>query len=137
MSNVIGRLRIELPGSQMRSEQECSEQLTDKEGKITIRPIQDMNDYTPINIATKAIGKESHKVFLRKETLHVYTRKSVPAIQSMPITEDFYEGCLNTPLNKVSPKHWKRLAEDARLKMHMEQIAADFNGKFIDYTLFE
>lgn len=137
MSNVIGRLRIELPGSQMRSEQECSEQLTDKSGKVITRPISDMNDYKPVELKVKVKDRKTHKEFFTKETLHVYTRKCIPAIWSMPITEDFYEGCLNTPIGKVSPKHWKRMAEDLRLKIHMEQIAADFNGKFIDYTLFE
>ena len=137
MGNVIGRLRIELPGRQMRSEQECSEQLTDKTGKVVTRPISDMNDYKSIDLKVKVKDKKSHKEFFTKETLHVYTRKCVPAIQSMPITDDFYKGCLSTPIGTMSLNQWEKVATNIRLKMHMEQIANDFNGKLLDYTLFE
>ena len=137
MSNVIGRLRIELPGRQMRSEQECSEQLTDKSGKIVTQPIPDMNDYNPVELKVKVNDKKTHKSYMKAETLHIYTRKCIPAIQSMPITEEFYRGCLGTPIGKVSLKQWRKMAEDIRLKMHMEEVAATFNGKFIDYTVFE
>lgn len=135
MINVIGRLRIELPGRQMLSEQECSEQLTE-DGVITTKPVIDNMDYQALTISTKTRDKKTHKDFYKKETVHVYTRKCIPAIQSMPIIEDFYQGCMETPIG-TNLKQWKKLPENVKLTMHMTQIAESFKGKFMDYTLFE
>lgn len=137
MINVIGSLRVELPGGTMWSKQECFEQLIDEEGNVTTKPIYDRFNHEHLTVESRHYDKKSKKTIYRNEELHIHTRKGKPAIQSIPITEDGYLGMIEDCPDCLNPKVWKAMDKDARLLWNLEAIAHDLGGKLLDWYISE
>lgn len=137
MINVIGSLRIELPGGTMWSKQECFEQLTDENGKVTTKPIFDRFNHERLFVESKHYDKKAGKVVFCKEELHIHTRKGKPAIQTMPITEEGYIGMIEDCPECLNPKTWKAMSDTDRLVWKLKAIARDLGGKLLDCYISE
>ena len=135
MINVIGSLRIELPGSTMWSKQECFEQLVDETGKVTTKPIYDKFNHECMTVKTRHYDKKSKKTIYRNEERYIHTRKSKPAIQTIPITEDSYHGMTEDCPECLNPKLWKTMDKNTRLLWNLKAIASDFGGKLLDWYI--
>lgn len=137
MINVIGSLRIELPGSTLWSKQECFEQLTTEDGRMVEKPIYDRFNHERITVDAHYYDKKAKKMVYRNEELTVHTRKCRPAIQSIPITEDALKGWAEDCPISVNPKVWKAMKKDARILWNLEAIAHDLGGKLLDWYISE
>lgn len=133
MANVIGSLRIELPGSTMYSKQECF--VNSENGKMV--PNFDKFNHEQIMLEGTVFDKKNKKKVFSKDLHTIHTRKSKPATQVIPITEEGYEGMLKDCPMSITPAKWKRMNDSQRFNASIDAIAHDFGGKVLDYTFFE
>lgn len=133
MINVIGSLRVELPGSTMWSKQECF--VNSEDGKLV--PNYSKFDHVQITLEGTTYDKKSKKKMISKDVHLMHVRKCKPAIQTIPITEEAYEDMTGNSPEGIGLSAWKKMSKIQRFEHHAKSIANDLGGKVLDYTFFE
>lgn len=126
MSEIKVRLSMEVPGAIMLSSQDC-EKMSKK----------DAYDYSTLVVSCKE--KKGKKPVIKKETLHINTRKSKPAKQCVSISKEAYDYMTNVmavPSSK-SVRTWANMSKAKRLEYHLSLIAESFNALSYTYEIFD
>ena len=157
-------LTIELPGSQMVSKQECLKNLrkpvlSKRTGKQLFKngkPVFKTELVEDYDKCDKHTLKVYDKVKKEYQFIHYFTRKSIPAKQSIDMSYEAYEYMTGNdfpegyqaphdfmPNKSLSKKGigrtqqaWMLLSEDQKLMWHFNRIAADRHGKVVDYVVY-
>ena len=126
MSESKVRLTMVIPGATMISSQDC-EKMSKKEA------------YDSFSITVNVKKKKGKKQVINKEILHINTRKSIPAKQSISISREAYNYMTDKkeiPSAKLS-KIWGSMANEQRLKYHLNLIAEHFNAVSFSYEILD
>lgn len=126
MSEIKVRLSMEVPGAVMLSSQDC-EKMSKKEAY----------DHTTIVVEQKV--KKGKKLVTEKETLHINTRKSKPARQSISISKEAYSYMTDAreiPLARLL-KTWGNMTVAQRLEYHLNLIAENFGAASFSYEVLD
>ena len=126
MSEIKVRLSMEVPGATMLSSQDC-EKMSKKEA------------YDSFSITVNVKKKKGKKQVIDKEILHINTRKSKPAKQCISISREAYNYMTDKkeiPSAKLS-KVWGSMANEQRLKYHLNLIAEHFNAISFSYEILD
>lgn len=117
---------MEVPGATMLSSQDC-EKMSKKEA------------YNHSTLVIKYQVKKGKKLVTEKETLHINTRKSRPARQSISISKEAYS--YMTDAKEIpSPrllKTWGSMTAAQRLKYHLNLIAENFGATSFSYEVLD
>lgn len=119
MDDIKVSLSIVIPGSQLYSEQVCSK---------NPKECTEHNQFT-------VEDKKTHK----KEVIHYYTRKRIPARQSLKITKEAYDSMTD----KLSCPEWEKMfiwskmSRKQRLESHCKRICEGLNGVSFSYEILE
>ena len=125
MQNVKVTLNITLPGRVMISREE-------------VRKSPRANTYhTAIDVTYNKWNKASHKKEAIKETLHVFTRKCVPAHQSLNISLTAYEWMTSKTSfpSYIRKNTWEAMNIKERLEVHLKEICRDMGGTSFTYEI--
>ena len=120
------RLSIEVPGATMLSSQDC-EKMSKK----------DAYDYSTLTISYKE--KKGKKSVIKKETLHINTRKSKPAKQCVSISKEAYDYMTDAkeiPSSKLV-RTWANMSKAKRLEYHLNLIAENFGATSFSYEVLD
>lgn len=126
MSEIKVRLSIEVPGATMLSSKDC-EKMSKKEA------------YNHSTLVIKHQVKKGKKLVTEKETLHINTRKSKPARQSISISKEAYSYMTNAkeiPSVKLT-KTWGGMTAIKRLEYHLNLIAEHFGATSFSYEILD
>ena len=126
MSEIKVRLSMSVPGAQMLSSQDC-EKMSKK----------DAYDYSTLVVSCKE--KKGKKSVIKKETLHINTRKSKPAKQCVSISKEAYDYMTHAkeiPSSKLV-RTWANMSNAKRLEYHLSLIAESFNALSYTYEIFD
>lgn len=165
MYNIKMSLVIELPGSKMLSKQECLKQLkkpvlskrTGKQLYKNGKPVFKTEIVDDFDKCNKHIIKVYDNVRKEYQLIHYFTRKSVPARQSINMSYEAYEYMTgnNFPEGYQAPhdfmpnktllkkgfgrtqQAWMSLSENEKLMWHFNRIASDKHGKVVDYIVYK
>ena len=74
-----------------------------------------------------------------KEVIHFQTRKSVPAIQVLNITNEGYNTMIDELIIPYWSKagYWSGINSKMRLEAHLHRICESLGGIYYTYTVFE
>ena len=74
-----------------------------------------------------------------KEVIHFQTRKSVPAIQVLNITNEGYNTMIDELIIPYWSKagYWTSINSKMRLEAHLQKICESLGGIYYTYTVFE
>ena len=74
-----------------------------------------------------------------KEVIHFQTRKSVPAIQVLNITNEGYNTMIDELIIPYWSKagYWTSINSKMRLEAHLHRICESLGGIYYTYTVFE
>ncbi len=143
MSEIKVRLTIELPGSKLVSEQECSKQLKvpvkdkngnfikNKAGKVIMK-LQEV--YDPQKTTPNFIPMEDPKT-KKSYVIRFFTRKSRSIQQVLNISDTSYEYFISQEAPSNFKGNWKTLSKKARLEWHLDEIAKTIGGKVSCYSI--
>ena len=126
MSEIKVRLSMTVPGAQMLSSQD-SEKMSKK----------DAYDYSTLTISYKE--KKGKKPVIKKETLHINTRKFKPAKQCVSISKEAYDYMTDVMVipSSKSVRTWANMSKAKRLEYHLSLIAESFNAIDFTYEVFD
>lgn len=119
------RLSMVIPGATMISSQDC-----EKMSK------EDAFEPSTLNISYKV--KKGKKEVIKRETLYINTRKSIPARQSISISKEAYSYMIDPKEIPTASmrKTWPKLSLTKRLEYHLAIIAEHFNAISYSYEIF-
>lgn len=123
MTEIKVRLSLNVPGAQLLSEQECSE-----------NPKESYNEHKVLAKFTKGKGKSAKKI---KKLFIIKTRKQKTVIHNMSICKEAYYHMLKTPTSDKMFKMWNTLSEHEKLKAHFDLIAHDFHAVSYSYKILD
>jgi hypothetical protein len=74
----------------------------------------------------------------KPEIMAVYTRKCIPASQSINISKDSYDYMTKGDCPAFSkPKEWAKLSKKAKLEAHLQSIMEHLGGISYTYQVFD
>ena len=125
MNNEIKvSLSVTLQGSVMLSHEQAKALEKEKEGTGY--------DSFSMRIEDKVSGKK------KVETIHVKTRKSRPAVQSLNLSMDAYNYMVSGEAPYfVKARDWKRLTKKQRLEAHLNRICQELGGVSYTYAVLD
>ena len=114
---------FELPGSTMFGKEACQ---------------KSPKEYTEYNcLIVEDRVKEGKKIKVKREKLQFFTRKSIPALQVINMSEEAYQYMISNEVPSFSTKSvWNKMTKEQRLVAHLNETAAYLGGKLIDYTVY-
>lgn len=72
-----------------------------------------------------------------KETIHFFTRKCIPATQTINMPDEAYEYMSSNEIPEFSNKStWSKLSKKQRVEAHLKEVAEALNGKLIDFIIY-
>ena len=140
-TSIKVNLSIVLQGSNMLSEQECSEKLvewkynkrTKKNEKVVILAY-DMDKVTP-NRLFLDYKDESGR---HKEPIYFLTRNSIPCKKTINISKEAYDYMVSSECPEWTRiGEWKQLSRIKRLTQHMQRICENEGGISFEFQIFE
>jgi hypothetical protein len=138
MDDIKVNLSIVLPGRTLFSKEEClktiQKESTTKKGKVkkVFTQVEDFakTDKNTISVYTKENGRE---------LITFYTRKCIPAKQSLNISRDAYKYMTSTEscLSSIKQQRWASMSKKERLEAHLAEIVSSVKGVSFTYKVFE
>ena len=139
MNEIKLNLSIVLPGRILLSKEEClkttRETITDKSGKkkTVIKVIEDYSKMNKHSMKVRGVKKSD------SETITFFTRKSIPATQSINMTKESYD--YMTDRNSCPPwskqSKWNTMSKKERLESHLQRTTEHLGGISYTYQIFE
>lgn len=126
MSEIKARLSMEVPGATMLSSQDC-EKMSKKDA------------YNQFTLTVEQKVQNGKKVVTEKKLLHINTRKSRPARQSISISKEAYNYMTDAkeiPSPRLA-KTWSSMTASQRLKYHLSLIAENFGATSFSYEILD
>ena len=114
---------IELPGSIMFGKEACQ---------------KSPKEYTKYNcLIVEDKVKEGKKVKVKREKIQFFTRKSIPALQVINMSEEAYQYMISNEVPSFSNRStWMKMSKEQRLVAHLNEIAAYLGGKLASYCVY-
>lgn len=114
---------FELPGGTMFGKETCQ---------------KSPKEYTEYNyLIVEDRVKKGKKIEVKREKFKFFTRKSIPALQVINMSEEAYQYMISNEVPSFSTKSvWNKMTEKQRLIAHLNAIAAYLRGKLVDYTVY-
>lgn len=114
---------FELPGSIMFGKEACQ---------------KSPKEYTESNyLVVEDKIKVGKKTKIKKEKIQFYTRKSIPALQVINMSEEAYQYMISNEVPSFSTKSaWNKMTGEQRLVAHLNETATSLGGKLVDYTIY-
>ena len=114
---------IELPGSVMFGKEACQ---------------KSPKKYTESNyLVVEDKIKVGKKTKIKKEKIQFYTRKSIPVLQVINMSEEAYQYMISNEVPSFSTKSaWNKMTVEQRLVAHLNETASSLGGKLVDYTIY-
>ena len=137
MNDIKINVKISIPGSQMYAEKVCSKiikrKLKDAKGKIYFAKAP-LYDYTK-NVKNTLEVTDGKK----EEIITFFTRKCIPAYQSINMTSDAYNYFIDEKAPKTFTKAnmWKKLSEEEKVKYHLTILAESMGGNLDSFKIFD
>ena len=139
MDEIKVSLTIKLPGAVMWSKEEClktiKEVITLKNGKkkTITKVVEDWDKMDKHTFKAVKLGKD------KPETIVFYTRKCVPATQSINMNKDAYEYMTdkNSCPSWSKPSKWNSMSKKERLESHLQMITEHLDGISFTYQVFD
>lgn len=114
---------IELPGSVMFGKEACQ------------KSPKELTEYNCL-IVTDKIRKRK-KLEYKKEKLVFFTRKCVPALQVINMSEEAYQYMISSEVPSFSNRStWMKMSKEQRLVAHLNETAASLGGKLVSYYVY-
>ena len=114
---------IELPGSVMFGKEACQ------------KSPKELTEYNCL-IAEDRIRK-GRKTEYKKEKLTFFTRKCVPALQAINMSEEAYQYMISNEVPSFSNRStWMKMSKEQRLVAHLNETAAYLGGKLASYCVY-
>lgn len=124
MDSIKISATFEINGSQMYSQAECDADVTKTKHEV-------------IHVKTVVNPKAKNKKY-EHTAIHTNIRKSIPATQSINMTDEAYEYFISNEAPSFSnPKAWKKLSNTEKIEAHLNEVAKSLRGKLINYKVFE
>lgn len=143
MNNEIKvSLIITLQGRVMFSKEECLKTIqktltkkNPKTGKSYEKTIQFLaEDWNKLDSNTLKVTDDKGK---NPEIITYYTRKTIPAKQSININKEAYNYMTSRECPSWSKtKVWSQMGAKQRLEMHLQRLAESLGGKVLSYEVF-
>lgn len=123
MDNIKLTVNIELPGSSMFRKEACQ------------KSSKKFMDYNSIIVEDSV--KQGKKVKVSREKIQFFTRKSIPALQVINMTEEAYKYMTSNEVPEFSNKNsWSKLSNTLRLEAHLKELATSMGGILRDYCIY-
>ena len=140
-TSIKVNLSIVLQGSNMLSEQECSEKLVEwkynkrtKKNEKVVTLAYDMDKVTP-NRLFLDYKDESGR---HKEPIYFLIRNSIPCKKTINISKEAYDYMVSSECPEWARiGEWKQLSRIKRLTQHMQRICENENGISFEFQIFE
>ena len=114
---------FELPGSTMFGKEACQ------------KSPKKCTEYNYLIVEDRV--KKDKKVEIKREKLQFFTRKSIPALQVINMSEEAYQYMISNEVPSFSTKNvWNKMTKEQRLVAHLNETAAYLGGKLVDYTVY-
>lgn len=115
---------FELPGSTMFGKKACQ---------------KSPKKYTEVNyLVVEDQIKVGKKLKTKREKIQFYTRKSIPALQVINMSDETYRYMISNEVPSFSTKSaWNKMSKEQRLIAHLNETAAYLGGKLRDYTVYD
>lgn len=114
---------FELPGSTMFGKEACQ------------KSPKELTEYNCLIVEDRV--KKGKKVEVKRKKLQFFTRKSIPAIQVINMSEEAYQYMISNEVPSFSTKSvWNKMTKEQRLVAHLNETAAYLGGKLVDYTVY-
>ena len=114
---------FELPGSTMFGKETCQKNL------------KECTKYNYLIVEDRV--KKDKKIEVKREKLQFFTRKSIPALQVINMSEEAYQYMISNEVPSFSTKNvWNKMTKEQRLVAHLNETAAYLGGKLVDYTVY-
>ena len=127
MSTIKLSVTIELQGRKMMTPQECGQNPKNYNSHLVM-----------LNV--RHYDKKTKKSFYRMEPLAFTTRKCVPAMKSINMSDEAYDYMTSQSCPEWYPQginKWKKLSKEERLELHLDRTCKAFDGKSYTYTVFD
>ena len=134
-------LSIVLQGSNMLSEQECSEKLVEwkynkrtKKNEKVVTLAYDMDKVTPNRLFLDCKDESGR----HKEPIYFLTRNTIPCKKTINISKEAYDYMVSSECPEWARiGEWKQLSRIKRLTQHMQRICENENGISFEFQIFE
>lgn len=114
---------IELPGSIMFGKEACQ------------KSPKELTEYNCLIVTDKI--RKGKKVEYKKEKLVFFTRKCIPALQVINMSEEAYQYMISNEVPSFSNKNtWMKMSKEQRLVAHLNEVAASLGGKLASYCVY-
>lgn len=114
---------IELPGSVMFGKEACQ------------KSPKELTEYNCLIVTDKI--RKGKKVKYNKEKLVFFTRKCVPALQVINMSEEAYQYMISNEVPSFSNRStWMKMSKEQRLVAHLNETAAYLGGKLASYCVY-
>lgn len=114
---------IELPGSVMFGKGACQ------------KSPKELTEYNCL-IVEDRISK-GKKLEYKKEKLTFFTRKCIPTLQVINMSEEAYQYMISNEVPSFSNRNsWMKMSKEQRLAAHLNETAASLGGKLASYCVY-
>lgn len=142
MSEIKLRLNITLQGSVMFSKEEClktTQKVVNKKSRhggfrktTTDVLVEDLDKMDPNHVTV------TDENGTNPETIHFYTRKCIPARQSLNICKEAYLSMIGRECPAwVKSDKWAMMSGKERLESHLQRIVKHLGGISYTYQVYE
>lgn len=125
MDTIKLTAKFELPGSQLLPQKVCESD-----------PKNNCN-HAVLRISYVEKNGKHGKPFTKYTNIHFNTRKSIPAVQVINMTDGAFKYMTSSEVPSFSNiRIWKKLNPTQRLEMHLLEIARAIKGTLINYEVY-
>lgn len=98
---------------------------------------KEFTNHTPVWVNYKKWNKATHKKEEVNECLHVFTRKCIPAHQTMNLTSEAYDWMISEEsiLKHIKKSEWHAMSDIQRLEAHLADLCKSVQGVSFTYEI--
>jgi hypothetical protein len=137
MNDIKINVKISIPGRTLYAEKDCykitKRKLENTKGKVYFAKAP-LYDYTK-NIKNTLDIDTNRGV----ETIAFFTRRAIPAYQSINMTRSAYDYFIEetAPKGFTKTSLWKKMSKEERIKYHLAILAESIGGQLESFKVFD
>lgn len=114
---------FELPGSTMFGKEACQ------------KSPKELTEYNCLIVEDKV--QKGKKIKHKKEKLVFFTRKCIPILQVINMSEEAYQYMISNEVPSFSNRStWMKMSKEQRLVAHLNETATHLGGKLASYCVY-
>lgn len=123
-----------IPGSKPYTEEQCKKPYIEQDGEKIALPNAGFNTHSiKVFTTNKNLKRKGGKEIVQSEYINYTTRKNIPAVQVINMSEEAYKAMLEEPPVGYREHGWNRLYENAKLKAHLNILKEDLHAYSYEY----